>query len=132
MKTEELKSSVRVYNCLKRNGFDTVEQIQNASDEDLLCLRGFGMGCLQELREACSADPTKNTEKRCRTISVAAELVQAIRILNEQYEKAKTDSHIHSPVAWALYHTWKQMDEKEGKHGTDQGKQKSGIRCDLR
>ena len=51
MKIENLNFSVRVYNCLKRAGIDTVEQLEKMSDNDLLALRNFGVSYLAEVRQ---------------------------------------------------------------------------------
>jgi hypothetical protein len=44
------------------------------------------------------------------------ELDKAIKFLREQYERAKRIEFIHNPLAWALYQTWRHVDEppKEG------------------
>lgn len=39
------------------------------------------------------------------------ELLKAIKILVEQYGHSKQSEYVHSPVAHALYHTWKKVDE---------------------
>lgn len=41
----------------------------------------------------------------------------AIKYLYEQYEKAKGMDYIKKPLAWALYQTWRYVDEKERKNG---------------
>ena len=51
MKIDELKLSVRTYNCLKRAGIDTVEQLLTKSDAELMKIRCFGSGCLVEVHE---------------------------------------------------------------------------------
>lgn len=51
MKIEELNFSCRTYNCLKRSHIDTVEQLLTMSDNDLMRIRYFGVGCLKEVRE---------------------------------------------------------------------------------
>lgn len=51
MKIDELKLSVRTYNCLKRAGIDTVEQLLTKSDAELMKIRCFGTGCLVEVHE---------------------------------------------------------------------------------
>lgn len=51
MRIEELNFSVRTYNCLKRKRIDTVDQLMEMSDADLLKIRNFGAGCLREVRE---------------------------------------------------------------------------------
>ena len=39
---------------------------------------------------------------------------KAITILVDKYEYAKTQDWIINKVAWALYQTWKEVDEKAG------------------
>lgn len=51
MKIEDLKFSVRTYNCLKRARIDTVEQLMEIPDDDLLKLRCFGIKCLKEVHD---------------------------------------------------------------------------------
>lgn len=57
MQIEELNFSVRTYNCLKRKGIDTVDQLKDQSDEDLLGIRCFGKGCLKEVRAKIQGKP---------------------------------------------------------------------------
>lgn len=40
------------------------------------------------------------------------ELLKAIKLLIKQYEHSKNSEYVHSPVAHALFHTWKQVDER--------------------
>jgi len=40
---------------------------------------------------------------------------QAIVLLIEKYEYAKKQDYIIKKVAWSLYQTWKEVDEKEEK-----------------
>ena len=40
------------------------------------------------------------------------ELLKAIKMLIKQYEHSKNSDYVHSPVAHAFYHTWKQLDER--------------------
>lgn len=40
------------------------------------------------------------------------ELLMAIKILVEQYGHSKQSDYVHSPIAHALYHTWKKVDEE--------------------
>lgn len=111
MKIEELQFSLRVYNCLKRKGIDTVEQLKTMSDDDLLKIRCFGIGCLKEVREKLGQS-TDNLPKVQKQIPVAEELEKAVRILEKEYEQAKKNPCIQNPIANALYHTWKQLDER--------------------
>lgn len=109
MKIEELHFSVRVYNCLKRKGIDTVKQLKIMSDADLLQIRGFGVNCLKEVREKLGQS-TDNLQV-IKQIHAPSELEKAIRILQEEFEKTRNNSYIHNPVAWALYHAWKRVEE---------------------
>jgi DNA-directed RNA polymerase subunit alpha len=49
---EELEISVRSYNCLKNANIQTVEQIKNMTDEELLKVKNMGSKSLKEIREA--------------------------------------------------------------------------------
>lgn len=42
-------------------------------------------------------------------------LETAIKLLTEEYEKAKKLEHIHNPIAYALYQVWREADAKGGK-----------------
>ena len=44
MTIEELDLSVRSYNCLKRAGINTVEDLTNKSEEDMMKVRNLGLG----------------------------------------------------------------------------------------
>ena len=48
---EELELSVRAYNCLKREGIDTVEKLLNYKEDELLGIRNFGSKSIQEVKE---------------------------------------------------------------------------------
>ena len=59
----------------------------------------------------------KNVNKRtCQRMDTMTELDKAIQFLREQYERAQRIEYIHNPLAWALYQTWRHVDEppKEG------------------
>ncbi len=48
---EELELSVRAYNCLKREGIDSVEKLLNYSEDELLDIRNFGQKSIQEVKD---------------------------------------------------------------------------------
>jgi DNA-directed RNA polymerase subunit alpha len=48
---EELELSVRAYNCLKREGIDTVEKLLEYTEDDLLNIRNFGQKSIQEVKD---------------------------------------------------------------------------------
>lgn len=39
-----------------------------------------------------------------------AKLLKAVKLLLKQYEHSKNSEYVHSPVAHAFFHTWKQLD----------------------
>ena len=48
---DELELSVRAYNCLKRAGIDTVEELQMLNDGDLMQVRNMGKKCMEEIKQ---------------------------------------------------------------------------------
>ncbi|GAG85520.1 unnamed protein product, partial [marine sediment metagenome] len=48
---EELELSVRAYNCLKREGIDSVEKLLEYSEGELLDIRNFGQKSIQEVKD---------------------------------------------------------------------------------
>jgi len=48
---EELELSVRAYNCLKREGVDTVEKLLEYTEDELLDFRNFGQKSIQEVKD---------------------------------------------------------------------------------
>ncbi|NLA58233.1 MAG: DNA-directed RNA polymerase subunit alpha [Firmicutes bacterium] len=51
MPIEELDLSVRSYNCLKRAGLNTVEELTRKTEEDMLKVRNLGKKSLQEVKD---------------------------------------------------------------------------------
>lgn len=49
MNIDELELSVRSYNCLKRAGINTVEELTNKSSEDMMKVRNLGRKSLEEV-----------------------------------------------------------------------------------
>ena len=49
MTIEELDMSVRSFNCLKRAGIDTVEDLTNRTEEDMIQVRNLGKKSLEEV-----------------------------------------------------------------------------------
>ena len=48
---EEMDLSLRSFNCLKRAGFDTVEDIVNKSEAELKTIKNFGRKSLEEVKD---------------------------------------------------------------------------------
>ena len=49
MTIEELDLSVRSYNCLKRAGINTVEELTDKTDDDMMKVRNLGKKSLEEV-----------------------------------------------------------------------------------
>jgi DNA-directed RNA polymerase subunit alpha len=49
MTIEELDLSVRSYNCLKRAGINTVEDLISRTEEDMMKVRNLGRKSLEEV-----------------------------------------------------------------------------------
>ena len=47
---EELKLTMRSYNCLKREGIHTVSELISRSEQDLLDIRNFGAKSIEEVK----------------------------------------------------------------------------------
>ena len=50
MKIDELELSVRSYNCLKRAGINTVEELINKSEDEMMKVRNLGHKSLEEVK----------------------------------------------------------------------------------
>ena len=51
MTIEELDLSVRSYNCLKRAGINTVQELIQKTEEDMMKVRNLGRKSLEEVQE---------------------------------------------------------------------------------
>lgn len=50
MTIEELDLSVRSYNCLKRAGINTVQELTNKSEAEMIKVRNLGRKSLEEVK----------------------------------------------------------------------------------
>ncbi len=55
MTIEELDLSVRSYNCLKRAGINTVEELTQRTEEDMMKVRNLGKKSLEEVQQKLEA-----------------------------------------------------------------------------
>ncbi len=55
MTIEELDLSVRSYNCLKRAGLNTVEDLTKKSEEEMMKVRNLGRKSLEEVKQKLAA-----------------------------------------------------------------------------
>lgn len=51
IKVDDLDFSNRTYNCLKRQGIETMEELRNYSEEELMNIRNFGQKSLDEVKD---------------------------------------------------------------------------------
>jgi len=56
---EELELGVRSYNCLKREGIETIGDLVRKSDQELMCIPNFGRKSIEEVRERLSQNNLK-------------------------------------------------------------------------
>jgi DNA-directed RNA polymerase subunit alpha len=64
MYLDELNLSVRTYNCLKRAGIDTVENLCDMTAEDMMRVRNLGRKSLEEVIKVMKANGLKFREGR--------------------------------------------------------------------
>lgn len=50
---EEVSPSVRTYNCLKRSGINTLNELSEYSHRELMRVRNLGLKCYEEVIELC-------------------------------------------------------------------------------
>ena len=91
MNIDELELSVRSYNCLKRAGINTVEELCNKTPEDMMKVRNLGRKSLEEVlgkaeRAGITAQPrAKNKIQpsyiQCRRIAALA--IPALDIMDK-------------------------------------------------
>ena len=55
MNIEDLDLSVRSYNCLKRAGINTVEELVQRDEEEMMKVRNLGRKSLEEVQQKLSA-----------------------------------------------------------------------------
>jgi DNA-directed RNA polymerase subunit alpha len=55
MTIEELDLSVRSYNCLKRAGINTVQELIQRTEEDMMKVRNLGKKSLEEVNNKLAA-----------------------------------------------------------------------------
>ena len=46
-------------------------------------------------------------------VAVAPELRKSVKLLNEEYEKAKKAPHVRDPLAYTLYQVWKKVNGRD-------------------
>ena len=75
----------------------------------------FGQGVLSEYIKEYRKSVLKIVDEAPTGDAVVVEdkeLLKAIKLLMKQYAKSKASDYVHCPVAHALFHTWKQVEEK--------------------
>lgn len=120
MKIEELGLSARAYNVLRRAGIDTVEQLQQLSDDDLLCLRNMGVGTVKEIREKVAYVKTMTNADKIRAMTDAELGEFIINISDDGWPFAcqnKPECHNGSPapgMCEKCFLDWLKQTAKEG------------------
>ena len=63
--------------------------------------------CQEAIDMAPAVDAIEVSDEKLKT---------AIKLLIKQYEHSKASAFVNDPIAHALYHTWKQVDERNYKN----------------
>ena len=79
MPIEELELSVKAYNCLKRGGYNTLEEIVNMSEEDFLKVRNMKQETLSEIMEKIEPYREKDESEEMQEKSYDLQSVKAKR-----------------------------------------------------
>ncbi len=66
LKIEQLDLSLRAFNCLKRAGINTVEELQWMSDDDLLKVRNLGKKSIAEIKKKIAGIPVPEDSSLCK------------------------------------------------------------------
>lgn len=77
----------------------------------------YGVHCE---KGCCATMPIEGADRAIKLWNSRAkkkgELDAAIRILTQEYERAKSLKYVQFPIAWALYQTWKKYDDLNKKY----------------
>ncbi len=91
---EKLELSIRAYNCLRRAGITTVEELLKRSDEELTHVRNLGRKCFQEVKQ-------KAAEFHDFTPVTPLQSVSHMAMLDELIGLADVKDHIRKITAFA-------------------------------
>lgn len=64
MEIDFLDLSTKTYNGLKRGGINTIGELLSCTDEELLNIRNFGKGCLEEIKNIFSPELIYSNDSR--------------------------------------------------------------------
>jgi len=92
---KELGLSLRAYHCLKRSHVDTIEQLQAMNLQELLSLRGLGIGCASEITDKLSEYAKKGEHHN----GFPAILHQDERILTASEARAQDGGSGGTPIS---------------------------------
>lgn len=84
MELEELDLSVRSYNCLKRAGINTLEDITQKTEEDMFKIRNLGRKNLEEIEQKLQEFGLTLKDKEPRKLTGREKLFAKLNILNNE------------------------------------------------
>lgn len=98
---EELELSVRTYNCLKRGGINTVGELRELKDEDLMKVRNLTRKGLEEVRDRLSRLEGQQTTAELTTIDYSAMLDELIGLgeVKKQVKKIAAFARMKQDIA---------------------------------
>jgi hypothetical protein len=93
MNLDDLELSVRAYNCLKRAGINTVEELCNRTMDDMMRVRNLGIRCLKEIIEIMKTNGLKFKDEKANNIITASEIYghDTLMITKEEYETMQSE-----------------------------------------
>lgn len=89
MDIDELEFSVRTYNCLKRAGINTVNQLLDVKDEELMSVRNLGLRGFEEIKDKLAEFAEWYSDEEYEEIDYYAQLNALIGLaeVKKQVEK---------------------------------------------
>lgn len=86
MNIEKLDLSVRAYNCVKRSGINTIEELLNKSDNEIFCIRNIGTKVANEVIQAKIG--WNEREGLREDLKADQQTIQSLEKLVERFEKS--------------------------------------------
>ncbi len=87
---DELLLSVRSYNCLKRAGVESVEELRDMSDKELLGIRNLSRKCFEEIKQALAEfDRKPRIKEEQKNYSEMLDELIGLEAVKTQVEKIK-------------------------------------------
>lgn len=119
MKIENLNFTVRTYNILKRAKIDTMEQLQQLSDDDLMCVRNLGRHSLEEIHEKLESYTMTNGDRiRAMSDEELAEFLNRVKQPCDNCQLAVVEGACTETLCDDAMENWLKQPIRENGNGT--------------